>query len=349
MRVTIIDIKLIHIMKKYKSLLFSGLLVASTFMLLVTFAQYSIKPLNVEAQTNTPPTPPLDATPIVRLTGYAWSENIGWISFQDGSNPVIVSSDGTLTGSNNQPAGYAWSENIGWIQFGGLSGFPSAPGNTGGQARVVESPNGSTLTGWARAVAGGTLNSGGWDGWISLNGTATNGSSYATKLRAGTLPPVLSVSEFTPGCQNGCAWGSDVVGWVDFSGVKKMNQLNSCVGPNNTVIADGSSFAFYSTVNGQCLSEVRTCANGTLSGTYTSTVDCTVQPPANCVFNGKQINHGNSGVFYSKSISGKGQTCNDVKATLTCDDGNMVGAPSPLSASAFKFATCINNPSFIEN
>lgn len=258
MRVTIVYIKLIHIMKKYKSLLFSGLLVASTFMLLVTFAQYSIKPLNVEAQTNTPPTPPLDATPIVRLTGYAWSENIGWISFQDGSNPVIVSSDGFLTG-------FAWSENIGWIQFGGLTNLPSAPGNTGGQARVVESPNGSALTGWARAIAGGTLNSGGWDGWISLSGTATNGNPYAAKLRAGTLPAVLSVSEFSTGCANGCAWGSDVVGWVDFSGVKKMNQLNSCVGPNNTVIADGSSFTYYSNANGVCSSDTRVCANGVLS------------------------------------------------------------------------------------
>ena len=43
------------------------------------------------------------------LGGYAWSENAGWINFDPGvgSDPAI-SSSGELTG-------YAWGENIGWI------------------------------------------------------------------------------------------------------------------------------------------------------------------------------------------------------------------------------------------
>ena len=63
-------------------------------------------------------------------------------------------------------SGYAWSDNIGWISFnsGDLAGCPSAPcearldldGTTCGAVGQV--------CGWARALAYG----GGWDGWIKL-------------------------------------------------------------------------------------------------------------------------------------------------------------------------------------
>ena len=143
------------------------------------------------------------------LTGYAWSENIGWISMNcktggatgndicDTSNyKVSVNSGGMITG-------YAWSSNIGWIKFGGLSGFPSALGNYGGNAKVNE----NIFDGWARACAGtsggncSSMNNnpyaGAWDGWISLKG-----SNYGVNSN----PSAESY-----------AWGSDVVGWVNFS------------------------------------------------------------------------------------------------------------------------------------
>ena len=47
-------------------------------------------------------------------------------------------------------SGYAWSDNIGWIQFGGLSNFPSGGGTYGQDAQVV---NGE-LRGWAKALSG---------------------------------------------------------------------------------------------------------------------------------------------------------------------------------------------------
>ncbi|MFA6463584.1 MAG: hypothetical protein WCV55_01105 [Candidatus Paceibacterota bacterium] len=50
------------------------------------------------------------------LTGYAWSDTIGWIAMSpDDSYGVKLNNDDTVTG-------YAWSENIGWIKFGGLAG-----------------------------------------------------------------------------------------------------------------------------------------------------------------------------------------------------------------------------------
>ena len=132
------------------------------------------------------------------LSGYAWSETIGWISFNCtdtgscGTSPygVTVSKTGALSG-------YAWSEYIGWISFNAadVTGCPS-----GTCAPSFNSTTG-VVTGWAKALAGGTANSGGWDGFISLSGTGPNYGVSAT------------------GCAwSGYAWGSTVVGWISFSG-----------------------------------------------------------------------------------------------------------------------------------
>ena len=45
------------------------------------------------------------------LSGYAWSENAGWIKFNPTNGGVIINSSGEFTGS-------ALGENIGWIIFG---------------------------------------------------------------------------------------------------------------------------------------------------------------------------------------------------------------------------------------
>src|SRR5690606_12033986 len=54
------------------------------------------------------------------LSGYAWSDNIGWISMNGSGYGISVSGSGTLSG-------YAWSDNIGWISANSadLSGCPS--------------------------------------------------------------------------------------------------------------------------------------------------------------------------------------------------------------------------------
>lgn len=44
------------------------------------------------------------------LSGYAWSENTGWINFSPTGGGVSVNGSGDLYG-------YAWGENIGWVSF----------------------------------------------------------------------------------------------------------------------------------------------------------------------------------------------------------------------------------------
>ena len=124
------------------------------------------------------------------FTGYAWSDTIGWVSLSGPGYGLKIGDGGAVTG-------YGWSDNIGWIQAGGLSGFPSGSGTVSDNAKV----SGTSITGWLKALAGGTSQSGGWDGWISLSGTS----------------PTYGLQMASDGIMSGYAWGSDVMGWVDFS------------------------------------------------------------------------------------------------------------------------------------
>ncbi|MDO8561891.1 MAG: hypothetical protein Q7S05_03635 [bacterium] len=119
------------------------------------------------------------------LSGYAWSDNIGWVSLSGSNYGIAIDNNGKLSG-------YAWSDNIGWITANEseLSGCPSNPC----RAKL----NGNAFSGWLRALSNG----GGWDGWISLSG---NSPSYGVTQDQSTA------------ALSGYAWGSDVIGWLDFS------------------------------------------------------------------------------------------------------------------------------------
>ncbi|MBI2888924.1 MAG: hypothetical protein HYY60_01295 [Parcubacteria group bacterium] len=165
--------------------------------------------------------------------GFAWSDNIGWISFN--STDCDTNDDGLIDNSNcgsigNSIAsygvniasatgafsGYAWSDNIGWINFApDASGAPESP-KTGvfvDFAAGVSKP----VTGWARACSvfsvpgscAGLLKSetarGGWDGWIKMSGSWTDGVTLDTAASPNTF--------------SGYAWGDVIFGWIDMSGV----------------------------------------------------------------------------------------------------------------------------------
>lgn len=149
------------------------------------------------------------------LEGYAWSSTIGWISMNCRNTTSCASDGGVDYTVTVEPTGaltgFAWSSNIGWIKFGGLSSFPVAAGNAGGQARLVQSGSEYLVEGWARACAGTTSGdctsmtsrTDGWDGWISLRGT-----NYGVAFVSGAVSADVT-KRF--------AWGSTVVGWVDFN------------------------------------------------------------------------------------------------------------------------------------
>lgn len=150
------------------------------------------------------------------ITGAAWSSNIGWINMKGSNYAVKIDT----TGTTRNLSGYGWSSNIGWVSFNGAENSGCPTGTC--QARVEWGTSGGPsvlVKGWARACSvfaagcSGALKPqsdlGGWDGFISLGDSKpTDGVNFGVKLNT------------TTGNATGYAWGSEVVGWVDFSGVK---------------------------------------------------------------------------------------------------------------------------------
>jgi len=125
------------------------------------------------------------------LEGYAWSENIGWISFNCSNNNscAVVDYSVKINEANGKFSGYAWSENLGWIDFSPNPSYPAQPN----KSAELDFSTGQT-SGWARIVS---LKDYSDSGWIKMSG-----SNYGVVLNSGIF--------------DGFAW-SDEIGWIDFS------------------------------------------------------------------------------------------------------------------------------------
>lgn len=124
------------------------------------------------------------------VSGFGWSSNIGWISFNNTSSGDATNYGVNVDVSGNF-SGYAWSPSVGWISFSPGDLTPGVSGCTVAPCAPTFNWTTKAVTGWARAM---TATSGGWDGWISLAGVKLDGTDTY-------------------------AWGADVVGWLDFKGV----------------------------------------------------------------------------------------------------------------------------------
>jgi len=168
------------------------------------------------------------------IYGWAWSDNIGWISFNcDNPELLSCSTSNYRVGidSSGSFSGYAWAgggENadsslvatIGWIKFDPPADFATYPVNgypdadfpysacldLPGPGQDCDGVGDYTVSGWARAyraIEPGGQTLGGWDGWIKLRGIWANGVS---------LNNSPDPSEF-----EGWAWAGDVIGWISFN------------------------------------------------------------------------------------------------------------------------------------
>lgn len=138
------------------------------------------------------------------LTGWAWSDNFGWISFNssnpgEGGGPYAVSIDGT-TGAWS---GYAWSDNLGWITFNASE----IPAICSVSPQALLNKTTGAVTGWAYVLTYGTNDA----GCVELSGT-----NHTSPSGGGvTYNPVTG--KFT-----GYAWAGNTVsdsgpGWIDFN------------------------------------------------------------------------------------------------------------------------------------
>lgn len=126
----------------------------------------------------------------LNISGFAWSSNYGWISFNEDNHRVNIVDNEFANGS------YAWSPNIGWIAFGKeqLAGCPTAPC----AAKITQVGNYRYASGWAKVLS--------TNSWISLNGKTTDGKDYGIVIQPN-------------GAFTGYAWDNSTIGWISFQGV----------------------------------------------------------------------------------------------------------------------------------
>ncbi len=162
------------------------------------------------------------------VSGWAWSENIGWISFNNTTGEGAIDYGVDIDSLSGVFSGYAWSENIGWISFN-ESDLTGCPVGTC-QAKLDGLTN--EVSGWARALNYGD----GWDGWIRLRDT-----SYGVSWNSGNQE------------MEGWAWSDGIIGWISFNCVNQgvcatsdYKVIASFAGvdsdpPTTSIVADPSS------------------------------------------------------------------------------------------------------------
>lgn len=247
------------------------------------------------------------------VSGYAWSSNTGWISFNCidqgvcGTSPYWVN----VTPDTNQQSatfsGYAWSPAIGWISFNAADAA-----SCGATARLDYTSK--EVTGWARAIAGGTAQSGGWDGCINLH-ESTSQSTYTVAFD--DIQKELY----------GFAWGATNVGWIGFTDVK----LDLTIGANQ---GTGAYFTFR--VNGSTQTAAINSGDGvTLSWETKDIKSCTISGDLNQTFTGANV--ANTPPPHSYAIS---NITSPKSYTMTCtDNANVTLNPQTVTVT-IKPAAC---------
>jgi len=233
------------------------------------------------------------------LTSYAWSSNVGWISFSGPGYGVFEDS------STRVLSGYAWS-NIGWISFSASDGSHPA-----GAADFIT----GQITGWARACSAfadknacsGALdsNSGGWDGWIALSGTATDGSAYG-------------IIQGTSCAWSGYAWGSDSIGWISAGGTAADGSAYGVSGNDQSVCTHGCTASLTATPD-----TIEQGENISLSWSVSGGSACA----SSCAGSGFDTGGAISGTAPASVLP----TPPSTSYALTCSDG-LYGSPPPANA-----------------
>ncbi len=297
------------------------------------------------------------------MSGWAWSDNIGWISFsylngmpgpQYGVSVAGPLDTGHLTGLLS---GYAWSDNIGWISFSCATGGDCFTGSgdtypTGGGTQPVPAQiTDNIMKGWVRACSvfapnpdgltkcKGTLKSddarGGWDGWISLSGE--NPHYGVVYIPNNVAPGTGTFGSFTDPTKT-FAWGDTNLGWISFQPRNPADHQECGLDPSKCgVILGQPPLSANCTVwdDGQASPHATwtAIASGGRGGwtykwTFTGTTGASCSPSSDSTFLGDT----NATKTNQCSLSG-GATSGTVEGFVTVSDGSPTPAVSLKCAS----------------
>lgn len=143
-------------------------------------------------------------------------------------------------------SGYAWSEHYGWISFN-ASDAAGCPSGTCPARRVGDSILGWART---LSIRDAGVNAGGWQGWINLNSAnSVGGSSYGleilkmTKRISAGYPDTTCITN-----PIACTYAySDELGWIDFSLAGYSADYRIC--PSNLTITEGMNASLHAYYN----------------------------------------------------------------------------------------------------
>ena len=176
-------------------------------------------------------------------------------------------------------------------------------------------------------------------GWVAVPPTTIYSATVSYTLAAST------------GSQSIYAWFRDEAGNISYSYYDSAYLESgfgsaagySCTFGGKTVENFSSVTAYQSDTvafGEQCVSETRSCNNGSLSGTY-SYSSCSVSSAASCSFNGQVIGHGLSVTAYQSSSVPYGGSCSS--ENRICTNGTLTGFYDEPNCSVESISPCILN------
>lgn len=182
----------------------------------------------------------------VPLRGWAWTDTIGWISFncRDNDTDANCKNNGRdywvgVEENNGQLSGYAWSDNVGWIDFGPsdtsvaiadlntsfLANCPASCDLPSWTCSSCYNSSSRKFFGWARVLAEADSNDSYDTGWIKLDSLIIDGTDFGSKVsKFNNDDDELDVATGLP--KGGAPWG-DLSGWA-------WNGANANLGSNST-------------------------------------------------------------------------------------------------------------------
>jgi len=157
------------------------------------------------------------ASPGNNVTGYAWSANVGWVSFNCTNDSPACGSSNYGVSVDLTPghfSGYAWSPNVGWISFN-ETGAPDYAFNLSCNAAgsCAASGNCTACYNWtdSKVYGWGKILTMGDNGWVKFNGNKQDEQPWLAGV---------SIDQVT-GDFSGWAWNANAdksgIGWLSFN------------------------------------------------------------------------------------------------------------------------------------
>ncbi|MDA0288375.1 MAG: SBBP repeat-containing protein, partial [Proteobacteria bacterium] len=161
----------------------------------------------------------------------------------------------------------------------------------------------------------------------TFNGNTIQSGYSVTAYQSSTVPFGNTCSSQSRTCTNGSLSGT-----YSFASCS-VSPAATCSFNGQTIAHDGIVTAYEESsvdFGSECQSEVKTCSNGTLSGSYTNS-SCVVAAAASCTFNEQTVAHGNSVTAYLAESVAYGSSC--TSEGRSCSNGTLSGTYTNSSCS----------------